>query len=122
MRNRIYEILDILAYCDDAVDLVGISGYFNLFDDFVHRPSAEIAMPVLSNDERAIVLEVAELLEAACAATPDFTRAEFVDSGWPRQIAPKARDARSLFLRRGLFSEEFEEYEPGQPAVVPAGR
>src|SRR6266542_2567676 len=96
VRNRIYEILEILADCDDGVDLVGIGGYLNLFDDFIHRPSIESGMPVLSRDERAIVLEVADFLEAACAATPDFTRAEFVESGWPRQIAPKARDARML--------------------------
>jgi hypothetical protein len=121
VRNRIYEILEILADCDDGVDLVGISGYLNLFDDFVHRPSTESRTPVLSKDERAIVLEIADYLEAACGATPDFTRAEFVRSGWPRQIAPKARHARMLFIQRGLFSEEFEEAEPGQPVTASAG-
>jgi hypothetical protein len=122
VRNRIYEILESLADCDAGVDLVGINGYFHLFDDFLHHPSIESGISVLSKDERAIVLEIADFLEAACAATPDFTRAEFIESGWPRQIAPKARDARTLFLRRGLFSEEFDESEPGQPIVVPAGR
>jgi hypothetical protein len=121
VRNRIYEILDILADCDAGVDLVGISGYLNLFDDFVHRPSTESRTPVLSKDERAIVLEIADFLVAACGTTPDFTRAEFIRSGWPRQIAPKARDARLLFLQRGLFSEKFEEAEPGQPAIASAG-
>jgi hypothetical protein len=122
LRNRIYEILEILADCDAGVNLVGINGYFNLFDDFLHRPSIESGMSVLSKGERAIVLEIADLLEAACASTPDFTKAEFIESGWPRQIAPRARDARTLFLRRGLFSEEFDEAEPGPPIVVPAGR
>src|ERR1700754_3109117 len=105
VRNRIYEILEILAGCDDGVDLVGITGYLNLFDDFVHRPSTESRTPVLSKDERAVVLEIADYLEAACWTTPDFT----IKSGWPRQIAPKARDARMLFMQRGLFSEKFEE-------------
>ncbi|MER8486378.1 hypothetical protein [Mesorhizobium sp. M1322] len=54
VRNRIYEILEILADCDVGVDLVGISGYLDLFDDFIHRPSNESRMSVLSKDERAI--------------------------------------------------------------------
>lgn len=114
VRNRIYEILEILADCDAGVDLVGIRGYFNLFEDFVHRPSIETGTSALSRDERAIVLEIADFLEAACEATPDFTKIEFIESGWPGKIAPKARDARRLFQRRGLFSEAFEEAEPGQ--------
>ncbi|TIS97294.1 MAG: hypothetical protein E5W72_16735 [Mesorhizobium sp.] len=120
VRNRIYEILEILADCDAGVNLVGINGYFNLFDDFLHHPSIESGTSVLSKDERAIVLEITHLLEAACASTPDFTRAEFVESVWPRQIAPKATDARMLFLQRGLFSEEFDEAKPGQRFVPSA--
>ncbi|MER9581753.1 hypothetical protein [Mesorhizobium sp. M0276] len=122
IRNRIYEILEILADCDDGVDLVGIKGYFNLFEDFVHRPSIEAGTSALSKDERAIVLEIAEFLEAASETNPDFTKAEFVESGWPARIAPTARDARALFLRRGLFSEKIEEAEPGQPGAIAAGR
>jgi hypothetical protein len=125
IRNRIYEILEILAGCDEGdalVDLVGINGYFNLFEDFVHRPSIESGMSALSKDERAIVLEIAHFLEVAGEATPDFTKAEFIASGWPEQIGPKARDARALFLIRGLFSEEFEEVEPGRSTMAPAAR
>ncbi|ESZ26424.1 hypothetical protein [Mesorhizobium sp. L2C084A000] len=122
IRNRLYEILEILADCDGGVDLVGIKGYFNLFEDFVHRPSIEAGTSALSKDERAIVLEIAEFLEAASETNPDFTRSEFIESDWPAKIAPTARDARTLFLRRGLFSEKVEELEPGQPAAVAAGR
>ncbi|KRB31388.1 hypothetical protein ASD99_20760 [Mesorhizobium sp. Root695] len=122
IRNRLYEVLEILADCDGGVDLVGIKGYFNLFEDFVHRPSIEAGTSALSKDERAIVLEIAEFLEAASETNPDFTRAEFIESDWPAKIAPTARDARTLFLRRGLFSEKVEELEPGQPAAVAAGR
>lgn len=122
IRNRIFEILEILAECDEGVDLVSINGYFNLFDDFVHRPSIESGMSALSRDERAIVLEIAHFLEVACETTPDFTKAEFIASGWPEQIAPKARDARALFLIRGLFSEEFEEVEPGRSITAQAAR
>jgi hypothetical protein len=122
IRNRIYEILEILADCDGGVDLVGIKGYFNLFEDFVHRPSIEAGTSALSKDERAIVLEIAEFLEAASETNPDFTKAEFIESDWPAKIAPTARDARTLFLRRGLFSEKIEETEPGQPAAITAGR
>ncbi|MBN9256784.1 MULTISPECIES: hypothetical protein [unclassified Mesorhizobium] len=121
-RNRIYEILDILADCDAGVDLVGIRGYFNLFEDFVHRPSIEMGLSALSRDERAAVLEIADLLEQASEANPDFTRNEFVQSGWPVRIAPRAREARDLFLRRGLFSEKVEESEPGQPVAIPTIR
>lgn len=121
-RNRIYEILDILADCDAGVDLVGIRGYFNLFEDFVHRPSIEMGLSALSRDERAAVLEIADLLEQASEANPDFTRNEFVQSGWPVRIAPMAREARDLFLRRGLFSEKVEESEPGQPVAIPTIR
>lgn len=122
IRNRIYEILEILADCDAGVDLVGIKGYFDLFEDFVHRPSIEAGTSALSRDERAIVLEIAEFLEAACETNPDFTKAEFIESDWPGKIAPAARNARELFLERGLFSEKVEEVEPGQPPAVPAAR
>jgi hypothetical protein len=122
IRNRIYEILEILADCDAGVDLVGIKGYFDLFEDFVHRPSIEAGTSALSRDERAIVLEIAEFLEAACETNPDFTKAEFIESDWPGKIAPTARNARELFLERGLFSEKVEEVEPGQPTAVPAAR
>ncbi|MBZ9809360.1 MULTISPECIES: hypothetical protein [unclassified Mesorhizobium] len=122
IRNRIYEILEILADSDAGVDLVGIKGYFNLFEDFVHRPSIEAGTSALSKEERAIVLEIADFLEAAGEANPDFTRSEFIDSDWPGKIAPVARNARALFLKRGLFSEKFEEIEPGRPAAISAGR
>jgi hypothetical protein len=122
IRTRIYEILEILADCDAGVDLVGIKGYFYLFEDFVHRPSIEAGTSALSKDERAAVLEIAEFLEAASETNPDFTKAEFIDSDWPGKIAPAARDARALFLRRGLFSEKIEELELGQSAVIAAGR
>ena len=122
VRNRIYEVLEILADCDAGVDLVGIRGYFDLFEDYVHRPSIEAGTSALSKDERVIVLEIAEFLEAACETNPDFTKAEFIESDWPGKIAPTARDALVLFLRRGLFSEKVEELEPGQPAAIPAGR
>jgi len=122
IRNRIYEILEILADCDAGVDLVGIKGYFYLFEDFVHRPSIEAGTSALSKEERAVVLEIAEFLEAASETNPDFTRAEFIDSDWPGRIAPAARGARALFLRRGLFSEKVEELEPGQSAAIAAGR
>ena len=66
--------------------------------------------------------EPSERLEAACETNPDFTKAEFIESDWPAKIAPTARDARTLFLRRGLFSEKVEELEPGQPAAIAVGR
>ena len=122
VRNRIYEVLEILADCDAGVDLVGIKGYFDLFEDYVHRPSIEAGTSALSKDERVIVLEIAEFLEAASETIPDFTKAEFIESDWPGKIAPTARDALVLFLRRGLFSEKVEELEPGQPSAIPAGR
>lgn len=122
IRNRIYEILEILADCDAGVDLVGIKGYFYLFEDFVHRPSIEAGTSALSREERSVVLEIAEFLEAASETNPDFTKAEFIHSDWPGRIAPAARNARRLFLARGLFSEKVEEREPGQPAVLAAGR
>ena len=122
IRNRIYEILEILADSDAGVDIVGIKSYFYLFEDYVHRPSIEASTSALSKEERAVVLEIAEFLEAASETNPDFTRAEFIDSDWPGRIAPAARNARALFLRRGLFSEKVEELEPGQPATIAAGR
>lgn len=122
VRSRIYEILEILADCDAGVDLVGIKGYFDLFEDYVHRPSIEAGTSALSKDERVIVLEIAEFLEAACETNPDFTKAEFIESDWPGKIAPTARDAVALFLRRGLFSEKVEEVEPGQPVSMAAAR
>lgn len=122
VRSRIYEILEILADCDAGVDLVGIRGYFDLFEDYVHRPSIEAGTSALSKDERVVVLEIAEFLEAACETNPDFTKAEFIESDWPGKIAPTAREALALFLRRGLFSEKVEEVEPGQPVSMAAAR
>ncbi|MBZ9678097.1 hypothetical protein [Mesorhizobium sp. ES1-1] len=119
LRNRIFEILEILADCDAGADLVGIRGYFGLFEDFVHRPSIESGKSVLSKDERVIVLEMGDLLEAAGESSADFTRVEFIENGWPALIGPKAREARAMFLRRGLFSETFEQAEPGHLAENP---
>ncbi len=120
IRNRIYEILDIQLLVGPAS--ISSAEHFYLFEDFVHRPSIEAGTSALSKDERAVVLEIAEFLEAASETNPDFTKAEFIDSDWPGKIAPAARDARALFLRRGLFSEKIEELEPGQSAVIAAGR
>lgn len=119
LRNRIFEILEILADCDAGADLVGIRGYFDLFEDFVHRPSIESGKSALSKDERMIVLEIADFLEAAGESSADFTRVEFIQGGWPERIGPKAREAKALFLRRGLFAETFEQDEPGQRAEIP---
>ena len=87
VRNRIFEILEILADCEAGADLVGIRGYFELFEDFLHRPSIEAGKSALSKDERMIVLEIADVLEAAGEASADFTRVEFIEGGWPERIA-----------------------------------
>ncbi|MER9335444.1 hypothetical protein NKJ06_15885 [Mesorhizobium sp. M0293] len=99
IRNRIYEILEILADCDNGVDLVGIKGYFNLFEDFVHRSSIEAGTSALSKGERAIVLEIAEFLEAASETNPDFTKAEFIKR--PRPSSSKATGRQGSRRRPG---------------------
>jgi len=83
IRNRIYEILEILADCDAGVDLVGIKGYFYLFEDFVHRPSIEAGTSALSKDERAVVLE-----------SPNSSR------GLPKQIRISPRPSSSTATGR----------------------
>lgn len=105
IRNRIYEILEILADCDDGVDLVGIKGYFYLFEDFVHRPSIEAGTSALSKEERAIVLEIAEFLEAASETNPDFTKAEFIQRLAGKDRADGQGGADAVPPARPVFGE-----------------
>ena len=101
---------------DEAVRLLGASEYFNWFDGWVRRDDGTFGLSTLNSAEKTSLQEMLDLMDAAVAATPDVSELNedvLVASGWPQRIAPKAVAARELFARRGLFSEDREEIEPG---------
>lgn len=115
LRNRIMEVIEILADGDGGVRRVGAHEYFNLFYDFIpHRDDGEMyPSSAISLDERELILEVRGILDDACDATPRLMGDdELIGTGWPKRIQAVARKALDLMLTKGRLSEEFEEDSP----------
>lgn len=109
------EVIEILADGDNGVRLFGVSGYFNWFYDFVpHRDQGGMhENSVLSEEERALLLELSTIVDDACDATPYMvSEDDLIASGWPKRIQPVAQKALDLMRKRGQFSEELEEDTP----------
>jgi hypothetical protein len=105
LRDRIIDVLEILADTDDAVQSLGFAGYFNLFFDYFDR-SEFIPLSIMSNDETAAAREVLAVMNEASEATPqDMTPTDFIATGWPAGIEPLARQALDTFLKRGRSVE-----------------
>ena len=115
LRNRIMDVLQTLADGDDGVRRVGTADYFEYFYDWVpHRDHAEIRPnSAITEDERALLLEVRSILDNACDATPaNIADDELIATGWPKRIQPVALKALILMRERGRFSEAQEEDAP----------
>lgn len=116
------EVVETLAEGDDGVRQVGPHEWFESFYDWVpHRRDREMwPNSAMTQDERAAILEVSVLLDAACDSTPgDMTVDDLISTGWPKRIQPIAESALMLMERRGRFSEDHEEETP---ASIKPGR
>jgi hypothetical protein len=112
LRNGIMDAVLILADGDDGVRRVSPTEYFEIFYDFIpHRDDREMwPNSAIAADERALLLEVSGIVDAACNATcnatPDeMTAEEFIATGWPKRIQPLALKALNLMRERGRFKE-----------------
>ncbi|GGZ45364.1 hypothetical protein [Asticcacaulis endophyticus] len=114
-RNRIIEEVHSLTL---GIGSWGAAEYFNAFYDHMNddEPWQNSAM---TEEEWCRLNELCQLMNKACDSTPgDLTDQELIDSGWPDRIKPDAQKVLDVFLKRGRFSEEFEQeapsYEAGQ--------
>ena len=117
IRNRIMEALELLASGNAGVASVGTAEYFESFYDHIPHSEDGDMRPnaVITDEEKAALLEVRRVMDAACDATPAVMQAgEFISTGWPDRIQPVARTAHELMARRGRFREDREETEPSQ--------
>lgn len=121
VRNRIMEALLALAEGDDRVREAGPSEYFeDLYDWVPHRADEIRPNSALTEDEAALVLEVSLALDEACDTTPQMaTIEELIAAGWPERIKPLAQAALKAMIKRGRFSEDVEEDEPGSVGAWP---
>ncbi|MGW7686797.1 hypothetical protein ACWGID_39020 [Kribbella sp. NPDC054772] len=111
VRNRVIEVLEILADGDGGVLLVGVGDYFNLFFDWVDEPPR--ALSTYTAEEFEQVGRVLAVVNEALAATEGLEQVdEIIESGWPTRIAVVAREAFAVMAARGRFSEDAEEAEP----------
>lgn len=115
IRNRIIEVLDYLAEGDDGVRSQGDVEYFEQFFDWVPDDPPRWDWRNNSAYTPAEVEAIERVLAAMLTAvgeTREMDTEQTVASGWPVRIAPIARTALDLMLRRGRFDEEREEREP----------
>lgn len=114
VRNRVIEVMELLADGDDGLRAVGDVEYFNLFFDWVDDdiPEDWRANSAYTPEEVEHIEAVHRSMLAAVYATGGMDTAQTAASGWPRRIQPIAQQALALMLRRGRFDEETEEEEP----------
>lgn len=115
VRNRVIEVLEVLA--DGVAGLFALGGneYFNLFFDYIDDGFQEdwrtlSTYTAAEVDKLEAVLAV--MLEALDGTAGLHTDNEIAASGWPDRVQPIARDALAAMLGRGRFDEEHEQREP----------
>jgi len=116
IRNRVLEAVETLADGDEGVRRVWPAEYFESFYDYVPRRAGGMRPnSAVSPDEKALLLEVSNILDDACDATSGtMTADELIATGWPRRIQLVAGKALTLMRARGRFSEENEEEAPSE--------
>lgn len=118
LRNRIIEVVEMLALGDAAVDDAGDEGeYFNLFDDFVSFGNSRTIQSnsALSSAEIDLLFNLKKMVDAAFEATVAAGKEkELLSEGWAQRIQPIAESVLSSMRKRGRFSEDVEELEPSQ--------
>jgi hypothetical protein len=117
MRNRAMESLVALGEGDLGVRSVGVVEYIEQFFDIINDdiPWHWREWSCFTTEEVEALDQVLHLLNAACSATPQMcTEEEFIASGWPTRLQPKAARALDLMNERGRFSENVEEEIPSE--------
>ncbi|ASR53921.1 hypothetical protein [Cellulomonas sp. PSBB021] len=115
VRNRAIEVLEVLADGDAGLYAVGVNEYFNHFFDYVDDdlPHDWRGLSTYTQEEVTRIELVLDEMLAALKATANLTtEREVAASGWPKRIAPIAREALGVMTQRGRFDEEREEVEP----------
>jgi hypothetical protein len=121
VRNRIIEVVLILARGDDGVREVWPDEYFESFFDLIPSGSKTfLSLTTLDEDEKEGLLKIARLVDLASSATPKvMTADELIATGWPTRIQPVAREALDVFIKRGRFDEDKEEQHPSSSIKWP---
>jgi hypothetical protein len=123
VRNRIMEEILTLSEGDPGVAECGPTEWFELFFDWFPYEGEDSYYPAMTEEEVDAVRNVLKLMQQAIS-DPGIPKRPTVDavirSGWPRRIAPVAKQALDLMLQRGRFSEDVEEEEPSTPIPWPS--
>jgi hypothetical protein len=115
VRNRVAEVLEILADGDAGLFAVGGKEYFNLFFDYIDDdlPYDWRALSTYTAEEIEKIEHVLTSMLTALDATASLdTEAEIAATGWPQRVQPVAQEALTAMIARGRFDEEREETEP----------
>jgi hypothetical protein len=123
LRNRMMEEVWGLSRGDTGVVESGPTEWFETFFDFGVPYEGEVySFPAMTAEEVRALADVVRLMQQAISdpAIPKHPTADqIIESGWPRRIAPVAKQALDLMLRRGRFNEDVEEEEPSTPIPWP---
>ena len=109
LRNRVIELLDFFCSCDDLAKF-GAFEAINMVDDWLPL-DCDISPNVFINKEKKAISKFVQLVESASNATDENSwDVDWFKSSneWVR-LSSFAKDALSVFLERGRFSEEIEE-------------
>jgi hypothetical protein len=107
LRDRLIDVIEILADGNDAVKRFGFIGYFNLFFDYFPEDRDFVPLSTMSKDETAATIAVLGQMLSAVEATPqNMTDDEFIATGWPGLIQPIAKQAVETFLITGRCAGE----------------
>lgn len=118
LRNRIIDVVSTLADGNDGVLREWPTEYFEMFYDYIPhgRDGVMRRNSAMSEEERQSLLDVSEILDEACDATPQtMTPDELIQTGWPKRIQPVAKRALEIMSRHGRFSEDEEQDKPSLP-------
>ena len=123
VRNRIMEEIWGLSRGDKGVCEAGPTEWFETFFDWFPYKGEPDWFPAMTPEETKAVLEVCCIMQQAISDT-DISKFPVVDeiiqTGWPQRVAPVAKQALDLMVRRGRFSEEKEEDEPSNTIPWPS--
>ena len=110
IRNRIMEELSILARGQSELQEMGWEYLLCFLDWFPNAPELSPAVACMSDEERAAV---AEVLEMVCRFADEAKQgANLLRLQHAERIAPVAARTLALLNQRGRFNEDDEEDEP----------
>lgn len=122
VRNRIMEAIWELSLGDEGLAQSGPTEWFESFFDWFPYEGEPDYYPAMIADEVSAVGDVVKLMQQAVSDTDISnmpTIKEITDTRWPARIAPVAKHALDVMLRRGRFSEDVEEVDPTSPIPWP---